>query len=83
MAVTYEPIEFLLPFVSIIVPALFIYVVVRSRAGLVSGVVIGITLGVESEILPTWTITFAVLGIAATIFLERESLPLVGRGDYE
>lgn len=60
--------DLLIPMLVIMAPALLVYAQLKTQTGLMCGLIVGIVLCVGAELIPTWTIVFAVLVLSATIY---------------
>jgi len=59
-----------IPIMVVVLPMLIVYSQLRTQTGLVGGAIIGIVIGVSSNVLPTWMITVAILALASIIFVN-------------
>ncbi len=59
-----------IPIMVVVLPALIVYSQIRTQTGLLGGAIIGIVIGVSSEVLPAWMVTLAILALASIIFVN-------------
>lgn len=59
-----------IPIMVVMLPALIVYSQLRTQTGLVAGAVIGIVIGVSSDVLPGWMVTLDILALASIIFVN-------------
>lgn len=65
-------INFLMPLLIVVIPTLLVYSQLQIQVGLVCGFVIGVVLGIGSNILPLWTAIIAIIAIASIYFIKAK-----------